>query len=74
MARFSLAQHIEEIERELEQRARVYPALVSKRKLGASIAEYQVARMEAALASLKWLQRHERVLRQRCPELFGRER
>lgn len=73
MARFSLSQQVEEIERELEQRATAYPTLVARRKLGSSIAEFYIARLTAGLRTLQWLQRHERLVRQRCPELFGEE-
>lgn len=71
MARFSLGQQVDELERELEQRAKVYPLLIAKKKLGASLADFQTQRLEAALRTLCWLNRHERLIRQRCPELFG---
>lgn len=73
MPRFSLPQQIEEVERELEQREKVYPALVAKRRLGLSIADFYVGRMKQVLRTLKWLQRNEALLRHRCPELFGEE-
>lgn len=73
MARFSLSQQIEEVERELEQREKVYPGLIAKRRLGSSIADFYVGRMHQVLRTLKWLRRNEALLRQRCPELFGEE-
>lgn len=69
--RVSLSQQIEEVDRELDQRASVYPRLVSAGKLRLSVSQYHMERMEAARATLAWLQRHERTLRQRCPDLFG---
>lgn len=55
----SLAQQIDEINRELEQRRQVYPRLIKTRALRESIATFQVARLEAARATLLWLQQHE---------------
>lgn len=73
MARFSLRQQIEELQRERDQRASVYPRLIASRKLGASLAQYHCDRLEAAIRTLDWLQQHEAVIRERCPELFTRE-
>jgi len=63
--KISLAQQIEEIDRELEQRQSVYQRLVSSGKLRQSIADYQVARLEAAKKSLQWLQENELTIKQR---------
>lgn len=65
MSRVSLRQQIEEIDRELEQRAKVYPRLVASGKLRQSMADYQVARLVAARASLAWLAQHEATIKQR---------
>lgn len=73
MARFSLRQQIEEVDHELDQRASVYPRMVAKRKLGESAAQYHVDRMKAVRRSLSWLNDNLDTIRQRCPELFGKE-
>lgn len=64
--KFSLAQQIEEIDRELDQRRQVYPRLVAKGTLRQSLADYQIGRLEAARASLKWLQDNELTIKQRA--------
>lgn len=73
MARVSLSQQIEEVQRELDQRESVYPRLIAKRRLGQSIADFYVRRLTQVLRTLVWLQRNEAILRQRCPELFGED-
>lgn len=57
--KISLNQQIEEIERELGQRERVYPRLVATGKLKRTIAGYQVERMQAAKSTLEWLRDNE---------------
>ena len=59
----SLAQQIEEVQRELDQRARVYPGLVSKGSMRQAHADYHVARMTAVLRTLQWLRDHEDLIR-----------
>jgi hypothetical protein len=54
---FSLAQQIEEVERELKLRERVYPNLVRKLEMRQSIADYHMARMQAVLETLMALER-----------------
>lgn len=60
---FSLNQQIEEVERELDQRSRVYPRLISTGKLRQSIADYQVGRMEAVKRTLEWLRDNETAIK-----------
>jgi len=55
----SIAQQISEVERELAQRREVYPRLVANHKMRQSIADYQTERMQATLATLRWIQKHE---------------
>ena len=55
----SLSQQIEEVQRELRFRRDVYPRQVSSGKLRKSEAEYHMARMEAVLTTLQWLERNE---------------
>jgi hypothetical protein len=59
----SLSQQIEEVERELKKRAEVYPRQVSSGAMRQSIADYHVARMRAAGATLTWLRDHETDVR-----------
>ena len=55
----SLNEQIDEIKRELKQRERVYPRLIDKGKLKPSIADYQTARLQAALETLEYLRTHQ---------------
>lgn len=61
--RFSLAQQIEEVDRELDQRGKVYPNLIRRGKLSRAQADYHVDRMKAVRATLLWLQAHEAEIR-----------
>lgn len=61
--KISIGQQIDEIERELKMRRDVYPRWVSSGKIRQSIADYQVARLEAAKATLEWLRDHEMTVR-----------
>ena len=53
----SLNEQIDEIKRELKQRERVYPRMIAQGKLRQAIAEYQMARMQAALATVERVKR-----------------
>lgn len=53
--KISIAQQIEEVERELSFRRGVYPGLVIKGSLRQSVADYHMDRMRAALETLKWV-------------------
>src|SRR5260370_18627451 len=59
MRKISLAAQIEEIEREIELRIRVYPRLISKGEMRKSVADYHMERMRAVLHTLEWLQKNE---------------
>jgi hypothetical protein len=52
-AKFSLAQQIEEIERELRLRAEVYPRWIASGKMKKSVADYHMDRMRAVFDTLK---------------------
>jgi hypothetical protein len=52
----SLAQQIEEIERELKLRREVYPRMVARGAIRQSVAEYHMQRMQAVLETLQKLQ------------------
>ena len=53
----TLNEQIDEIKRELKQRERVYPRMIAQGKLRQAIAEYQMARMQAALATVERVKR-----------------
>lgn len=65
MSRISLTQQIEELERERAMRKDVYARQVQAGKLRQSIADFHMTRLDAAIASIRWLQEHEPVIRQR---------
>lgn len=71
--RVALRQQIEEVTATLDERRADYDQKIVRRKLGPSLAEYRTRRLQAALRTLEWLQRHEQLIRQRCPEMFGGE-
>lgn len=48
----TLAEQIAELERELALRRRVYPEFIARKRLSARAAELQIARIEAAIATL----------------------
>jgi hypothetical protein len=54
----SLNQQLEEIERELTQRTRVYPRLVSRGQLRESVGKYQQQRLFAAGETIRFLNKH----------------
>lgn len=60
----SLAQQIDEIEREIAMRKSVYPRQVASRALRQSVAEFQLARIEAVHKTLLWLRDNEAEIRQ----------
>jgi hypothetical protein len=51
----SLAEQIAEIEREIAKRERVYPRWVANKRLSAKRADQRLARLRAALATLREL-------------------
>ena len=72
MARpLSIGQQIEELETTREERRVQFQQRVARRLLGMSLAQYRTDRFDAALRTLRWVQRHEAMIRQRCPELLG---
>jgi hypothetical protein len=52
---FSVAQQLEEIERELALRRSVYPRMIMTCKMRQSAADFHMARLEAARDTLKTL-------------------
>lgn len=66
--KFSLAQQIEEVQRELDKRAEVYPGLVRRGTMRQSIADFHVARMTAVLRTLIWLNDNAEAVRKAAGE------
>jgi hypothetical protein len=63
-----LGEQIAEIERELALRRAVYPKWVQAGKLNQALADRQVACMEGALRTLRWLEKHEIRIKQMLKE------
>lgn len=61
--KISLNQQIDEIERELAQRAEVYPRQVARGAMRPSVADFQIARLRAVKATLLWLRENEAEIR-----------
>lgn len=61
--KISLTSQIQEVEREIAQRRDVYPRMVAARQIKQSLADYQMHRIEAVLATLKWLQANEAAIK-----------
>lgn len=64
-----IADQIKEIERELVLRERAFPQFVARGNKTQAEADQQMDRMRAALATLKWVEKHQDRLRQLAPEL-----
>ena len=64
----SLTAQLEEIDREIELREKVYPRLVAKREMRESVAALHVDRMRAVRATLVWLQDNENLIKQRLAQ------
>lgn len=54
MSEISINQQIEEVERELAMRKKVYPDMIARRKLRQSEADYFVKRLKAVRETLVW--------------------
>ncbi len=63
MAEFSLLQQLEEVDRELELRDRVYPNKIRRGEIRQSVADYHMARMRAVRKTLFWLIEHADVVK-----------
>lgn len=61
--KIALAAQIEELEREARLRPGVYARMVQRRELRQGEAEERMARLEGAIATLKWCQEHEHEIR-----------
>jgi lipid II:glycine glycyltransferase (peptidoglycan interpeptide bridge formation enzyme) len=63
MATISLNQQIDEIDREIKMRERVYPHMASSGKERQSVLDYQMARIKAVKATLELFQEYEPEVR-----------
>ncbi len=61
--KFSISQQIEEVEREIALRRDVYARSVAAGRMRQSVADYHLGRMQAALDTLRWVQKHSAELR-----------
>lgn len=59
-----LSEQIKEVGREIGLRRSVYPGFVQRMKMSQQEADMRIATMEAVLATLKWVERHQDELRQ----------
>jgi hypothetical protein len=64
----SLTSQIAEIDRELSQRRVVYPRLVANRSMRESVAELQMAHLQAVRDTLVWLKENETLIKQRLAQ------
>lgn len=71
--RVDLAGQIAEVRRELALRRSVYPRLVGSGKMRQGEADLSLRRMEAVLATLQWLETHQRDIRVLLAEQLGRD-
>lgn len=64
MTKFTLAQQISEVDREIALRHAVYPGLVTRKKMRHGEADEHLARMESVRRTLIWLRENETKLRE----------
>jgi hypothetical protein len=61
--KFSIAQQIEEVAREIKLRDDVYARQVRQGAMRQSIADFHLGRMQAALATLQWVRDNEAAIK-----------
>lgn len=66
--KISLASQIAEIDREIGQRKLVYPRMVANRSMRQSIADLQMAHLQAVRDTLTWLKENELLIKQRLAQ------
>lgn len=64
-----IADQVAEVERELDVRAKAFPHFVARGSKSQAAADREMARMRAALATLKWVERNQDRLRELASEL-----
>lgn len=69
MSAVSIADQIKEVGREIGLRKTVYKRRVATNDMTQQEADQRIASMEAAYATLKWVERHQDRLRQLAPDL-----
>jgi hypothetical protein len=69
MTDFSLREQIEEVERELALRARVYPGQVHMGKMRQSIADYHMNRMQAVRDTLMQMKAQRERKKERASDV-----
>ncbi len=62
--RIPLIDQLEELEQEWERRGREYPTLVAQGRMRCYRMEAKMARLEAAIRTLEWLNEHADALRE----------
>ena len=63
MSKVSISQQIEELEREIGLRVGVYERQVTAGKMRRSVADFHMARIRAAKATLEWLRDNEAAIK-----------
>jgi hypothetical protein len=71
MTDFSLREQIEEVEREIALRMRVYPGQIRMGKMRVSVAEYHMNRIRAVLDTLIQLQTQRERKKERTADVGG---
>jgi hypothetical protein len=64
MKRVPLIDQLEELEQEWERRGREYPELVARGRMRPYRMEAKMARLEAAIRTMEWLNEHQDALRE----------
>ncbi len=67
----SITDQIKSIGRELGMRKAAYPGMVARQKIDQSTADREIAAMDAAYATLKWVEKRRARLLDLAPELAG---
>jgi hypothetical protein len=62
--KISLMDQIEELEQEWERRQREYPTLVAQGRMRRYRMDAKIARLQAAINTLEWLDEHADVIRE----------
>lgn len=64
----SITGQIQEIEREIALREKVYPHQVASGRMRQAVADYHMERMHAVLATLKWIDAHSAQIRDKIKD------
>lgn len=69
MTAVPLPEQIAAVAREVEHRRKAYPYRIARMIMAQDVADMETAAMQAALATLQWVQRHRDRLLAMAPEL-----